>query len=79
MCGRIVTDGRKADNAAVIDHLQPHEGDELLKWDEGNLWLVCKRCHDTTCQTYEKQGGDVRAKKLRHRAVGLDGYPIWDR
>ena len=78
MCGCIVTGGRKHPRSTVIDHIQPHEGNPAMMWDEDNLWLVCKRDHDTHCQTYEKQGGDVRAKKLAHRVVGMDGYPIWE-
>lgn len=77
MCKQIVTSGRKSDRSAVIDHIEPHNGDHGKFWDQDNLWLVCKMCHDTHCQAYEKQGGDVRALKMGHRTVGLDGYPVW--
>ena len=78
MCGCIVTDGRRSPRAAVVDHLTPHDGDLGLFWDTGNLWLVCKKDHDTHCQAYERRGADVRAAKLGHRVVGMDGYPIWE-
>jgi hypothetical protein len=76
MCAAIVTDGRKAPNAAVIDHMQPHNGDLARFWDRDNMWLVCKRCHDGPCQAYERKGGDVRSAKMSHKVVGLDGYPV---
>ena len=78
MCGCIVTDGRIHPRSAVIDHLQPHDGNEALKWDQDNLWLVCKRDHDTHCQTYDKKGGDVRAAKLSHQVVGMASGSLWE-
>jgi hypothetical protein len=76
MCSCVVSSGRKSPTSAVIDHMQPHKGDMKLFWDHNNLWLVCKRCHDGPCQTYERKVGDVRSMKLCHKVVGLDGYPV---
>lgn len=78
MCGCIVTDGRKHPRSAAVDHLTPHHGDMQLFLDRDNLWLLCKRDHDRICKAYEAEGGDVRAKKLAHRIVGMDDAPIWE-
>jgi 5-methylcytosine-specific restriction endonuclease McrA len=37
----------------VGDHKVPHRGDEVLFWDEGNVWCLCKRCHDSVKQKEE--------------------------
>jgi len=42
-CGRIEADT----SLLVADHRQPHRGDAGLFWDEGNLWCLCKSCHDS--------------------------------
>ena len=43
-------------NATVADHITPHKGNELLFYDADNLQSLCKRCHDSVKQTYEKRG-----------------------
>lgn len=40
----------------VADHRKPHRGDEALFWDEGNLWTLCKTCHDSWKQRVEGRG-----------------------
>jgi 5-methylcytosine-specific restriction endonuclease McrA len=37
----------------VADHRRAHRGDEALFWDEGNLWTLCKPCHDGWKQRQE--------------------------
>ena len=32
--------------ATVVDHIQPHRGDQALFWDERNWQPLCKKCHD---------------------------------
>lgn len=51
-CGRV--EGNTSQ--LVADHRRPHRGDERLFWDEGNLWTLCKPCHDGPKQRAE-QGG----------------------
>lgn len=63
---------------AVVDHLQPHNGQADLFWDPDNLWAISADMHDTVCQAIEARGltGDaIRAAKIAHRVVGIDGYP----
>ena len=51
-CGRI-----KADTSQLVaDHRRPHRGDEALFWNEGNLWCLCKPCHDSAKQREERRG-----------------------
>ena len=32
--------------ATVVDHIQPHRGNQELFWDEKNWQPLCKKCHD---------------------------------
>lgn len=49
-CGKL-----EANTALLVaDHKRPHRGDELLFWDEGNLWCLCKACHDSVKQREER-------------------------
>jgi len=32
--------------ATVVDHIEPHKGDEELFYDINNLQSLCKSCHD---------------------------------
>jgi len=54
--------------AAVVDHKQPHRGDEALFFDPDNLQSLCKPCHDGAKQQLEKSG--------TLRGCGLDGVPL---
>lgn len=52
-CNRIESDTSRL----VCDHIQPHRGDEMLFWDEGNLQTLCKPCHDRLKQAEERRAG----------------------
>ena len=54
--------------ADVVDHIQPHKGDDKLFWDAGNWQPLCKQCHDSTKQRIESKGYS--------NEVGDDGFPI---
>lgn len=48
----------------VADHRRPHRGDPVLFWDEGNVWCLCKTCHDGAKQSEERaaaRGGGVES------------------
>ena len=49
MCRRLEADTAKL----VADHRVPHRGSEALFWDAGNLWCLCKPCHDSAKQREE--------------------------
>jgi 5-methylcytosine-specific restriction endonuclease McrA len=51
-CGRV--EGNTS--MLIADHRTPHRGDERLFWDEGNLWTLCKPCHDGPKQRAEQAG-----------------------
>lgn len=38
--------GGRVEAATVVDHIQPHRGDQRLFWDTNNWQALCKRCHD---------------------------------
>jgi 5-methylcytosine-specific restriction enzyme A len=37
--------------AAVVDHIEPHRGDEGKFWNEANWQGLCKPCHDRKTKT----------------------------
>lgn len=53
--------------ATVADHIQPHRGDEHLFFN-GPLQSLCKHCHDSYKQRFEKSGNEVGCTE--------DGMPI---
>lgn len=50
-CGRMVTDPSKL----ICDHIVPHKGNERAFW-RGPFQTLCKRCHDSAKQRYERTG-----------------------
>lgn len=81
MCGALLGQGRSNTDdgifrPAAIDHIIPHAGDTSLFYDIENCWALCCDCHDGDCQRIERSGktGDaLRAEKIAHRVIGLDG------
>ena len=61
----ICQQGGKVTIATVVDHIQPHKGNERLLCDEGNWQPLCKPCHDV--------------KSFRHDTGfgGLQLTPAW--
>ena len=49
--------------ATEVDHVIPHDGNESLFWDRGNLAPLCKSCHSrkTLSETKAKQKGTYHA------------------
>jgi 5-methylcytosine-specific restriction endonuclease McrA len=43
-------------NATVVDHITPHNGDEVMFFDQRNWQPLCKACHDGPKQRLEKTG-----------------------
>jgi len=54
--------------ASVVDHIQPHQGDFALFWDEGNWQSLCKPCHDGAKAQLERTGA--------LRGCRPDGLPV---
>src|SRR5262245_47771108 len=54
--------------ATVVHHVEPHRGDRMKFWN-GPLVSLCKRCHDSDAQSLERTG-------RRKRTIGADGWPI---
>jgi 5-methylcytosine-specific restriction endonuclease McrA len=52
MCGKL----EAQTSQLVADHKVPHRGDEGLFWDAGNIWCLCKTCHDSAKQREERAG-----------------------
>lgn len=45
---------KKLTKATVVDHIQPHRGDQTLFWDEMNWQALCKSCHDKKTMTEDR-------------------------
>lgn len=60
-CGRVCT----GKGQAIADHRNPHRGNEALFWDAGNIWCICKQCHDGAKQREERGGRMVRGDGWR--------------
>lgn len=68
LCERCLRDHGRVTEATVVHHLKPHKGDWELFTDPDNLASSCKRCHDSTEQSIERRGYDIR--------IGDDGWPV---
>ena len=44
-CARCLVEGRLTP-ATVVDHMEPHRGDERLFWDQDQWQVLCKQHHD---------------------------------
>lgn len=40
--------------ATVVDHINPHRGNQHLFWDESNWQSLCKKCHDKKTMTEDR-------------------------
>lgn len=40
--------------ATIVDHIEPHRGDQKLFWDRNNWQPLCKRCHDRKTMTEDR-------------------------
>jgi 5-methylcytosine-specific restriction protein A len=54
--------------ATVVDHIQPHKGDQKLFWNPANHQALCKHCHDSHKQRQERSSKVI--------GCGLDGVPV---
>lgn len=49
----------KVTAATVVDHINPHKGNDALMWDETNWQPLCDHHHSSTKQRMEKSGFSV--------------------
>jgi len=56
--------------ATVVDHIKPHNGDEELFFDEGNIQSMAKTCHDKWKQSSDRGGAGFNA------GCDKDGMPL---
>ncbi|MAW99535.1 MAG: HNH endonuclease [Sphingomonas sp.] len=55
LCERCEREGR-IEPATVVNHRQPHRGNQRLFWDRKNWEPSCKRHHDSDIQREERTG-----------------------
>ena len=53
LCVMCAEEGRTTP-ADVVDHIVPHQGNEVLFWDSNNWQALCKRHHDSDKQKMER-------------------------
>lgn len=41
--------------ANIVDHIEPHRGDQVLFWDRNNWQALCSSCHSSVKQREENQ------------------------
>jgi 5-methylcytosine-specific restriction endonuclease McrA len=56
--------------STVVDHITPHQNNPELFWQEENHQPLCKHCHDSHKQRFEKSGAVVG-----NNALGLPLHP----
>lgn len=56
--------------AEVVDHIQPHQGEQSLFWDQNNWQSLCKAHHDSDKARHE-HGTRERAK------FSAQGRVVW--
>ena len=60
LCVMCTAEG-KTTIAEVVDHIQPHRGDQSLFWDQSNWQSLCKAHHDSD-KARQEHGTRERAK-----------------
>lgn len=50
--------------STVVDHITPHKNNPELFWQEQNHQALCKHCHDSHKQRFEKSGAVVGSNDL---------------
>nr|WP_274517359.1 HNH endonuclease signature motif containing protein [Chromobacterium haemolyticum] len=41
--------------ATVVDHIEPHQGDQAKFWDKTNWQALCTPCHSSEKQRQERR------------------------
>lgn len=65
----------KLSAATVVDHEQPHKGDEALFWQRSNLRALCKRCHDRKTATEDSDSAFGRWQRIP-TFIGAPAVPV---
>lgn len=53
--GVLLVGKHPAPDSPVVDHVEPHRGDEALFWNAANLMAVSKAYHDSVKQAEERR------------------------
>lgn len=68
--------------AQVVDHIQPHQGNQRLFWDATNWQPLCKPHHSSTKQSLENRDAIFNLaaqhlKKDERPNFTPDGHVVW--
>lgn len=64
--------------ATVVDHIEPHKGDQRKFWDVGNWAALCRPCHDSVKRA-EEHGSSGLAPGCDEDGQPLDPRHRWNR
>jgi 5-methylcytosine-specific restriction enzyme A len=70
VCKKALASGERPDEAQVLDHIIPHEGDESLFWDPRNWQAMSKRHHDRKTATEDGGFGRESARDALRGEAG---------
>ena len=61
----------------VVDHIEPHRGDDSLFWNTNNWQTLCRLCHDVDKQRHEQRGlgRNEWVRRLRAEALMSGSIP----
>lgn len=65
---KLCEEAGKVTAATVVDHIEPHRGDEKLFWDQENLRSLCTPCHEHLASVKDTTGIDP--------GCNVDGEPL---
>ena len=67
-CCRMCAERKRVTAGTIVDHIQPHKGNEALMWDPTNLQTLCDDCHQSDKRRIENSG-------IPRVQIGVDGWP----
>lgn len=62
--------------ATVVDHFEPHKGDQQLFWDESNWRAACAPCHNSRTASHDGGWGNPLRPKSIAKGCDANGQPI---
>lgn len=65
--------------ATVVDHIEPHKGDQELFWNHDNWQSLCKPCHDRKTATEDMGGWSPVVSQRKANRESKNPFKLNDR
>lgn len=62
--------------ATVVDHIEPHKGDQAKFWNHDNWQPLCATCHNRKTASEDGAFGNAKGQVKVRADCGLDGLPM---